>query len=564
MASGAPATSAPAAGADPLRAVWRLLTNVKFAVALVSAAVLASLLGVVVPQLPAEMRGNPGARSAWLELQREDFGWLTGVLDGLDLFEVFHSPWFTALWFVIVAAVTVCTISRFPPTWRSVQRPPVRVGERYFETARHRASFTHAGGAEAVEALLRRRRYLVARTHEGEGVTELFAERFPWTQYATFVSHTALLLLLVGGLLTSLAGFQRTLALAEARPAAPLFGEPGPGQIFVRMEDAHRGVDAAGNIVDFHSDLLLRRGEEVVRCTATVNGPCSAFGYRFHQAAFFDDLAQVTIWGPDGRVLFDDVLDFENESTATPALTVTDTSGVVVFDQALPQMASVPGSTLGYEGDLGLAELVLPGAVYGVSWRAEGETLVAIIDGQGFDQAEVRPGEVVETPAHRIAFRGIASVPATPVLDMPRGETVGVVNVQMPEGADGRPFLFISNIDAGNVVIVEGGTVETASGYRYRFGGRVDASGIDVRRDPGDTFIWVAVGLAMLGLGITFYVPRRRLWARVTDQRTQLAGIAARTTRFGRELRHMGAELGARDALLLEDRDEESGGLPPA
>ena len=262
---------------------------------------------------------------------------------------------------MIVAAVTVCTISRFPPTWRSVQRPPLRVGERYFEAARHRAAFTHAGGAEAIEGLLRRRRYRVTRTHTGEGVTELFAERFAWSQYTTFVSHLALLLLLLGGLLTNLAGFQRTLALAEARPAAPLFDEPGVGQIFVGMGDAHRGVDAAGNIVDFHSDLLLRRGEEVVRCTATVNGPCSAFGYRFHQAAFFDDLAHLTIWGPDGRVLFDDVLDFENESTATPALTVTDANGVVVFDQALPQMASVPGWTLGYEGDVALSELVLAG-----------------------------------------------------------------------------------------------------------------------------------------------------------------------------------------------------------
>ena len=563
MASNAPATNPPMPKFDPLRATWRLLTNVKFAVALVSLAVLASLLGVVLPQLPAEMRGNPPARSAWLELQRQDFGWLTGTLDGLDLFDVFHSPWFVGLWIVIVAAVTVCTISRFPPTWRSVQRPPMRVAERYFETARHRASFTHAGGVEAVEGLLRRRRYQVTRTREDEGVTELFAERFPWTQYATFISHMALLMLLVGGLLTSLAGFQRTLALAESRPAAPLFGDPGPGQIFVGMEDAHRGVDAAGNIVDFHSDLLLRRGDEVVRCTATVNDPCSAFGHRFHQAAFFDDLAYLTIWGPDGRVLFDDVLDFENESTATPSLTVTDTDGAVVFDQALPQMASVPGSTLGYEGDLGLAELALGDTVYGVSWRAEGETLVALIDGEGFDPVELRPGEAVDTGMHRIAFRGIASVPAIPVLDMPRGQTVGVVNVQMPEGADGRPFLFITDIDAGNVVIAEGATVETSSGYRYRFGGRVDASGIDVRRDPGDTFIWVAVGLAMLGLGVTFYVPRRRLWVRVTEQGTQLAGVAARTTRFGRELRHMGAELGARDALLPEDA-EEGGGLSPA
>ena len=174
---------------------------------------------------------------------------------------------------------------------------------------------------------------------------------------------------------------------------------------------------------------------------------------------------------------------------------------------------------------MALSELALPGAVYGVSWRAEGETLVALIDGQGFDQVELRPGESAETPGHRIVFRGIASVPAIPVLDMPRGETAGVVNVQMPETADGRPYLFISRHRRGERRDRgEGRRSKRRPGYRYRFGGRVDASGIDIRRDPGDLFIWVAVGLAMLGLGVTFYVPRRRLWVRVTDQRTQLAG----------------------------------------
>ncbi len=553
--AGATATREPAAF-DPPRAVWRLLTNVKFAVALVSTATLASLLGVVLPQLPAEMRANPAAHSAWLELQREDFGALTGLLDGLGLFEIFHSAWFTGLWFVIVAAVTVCTISRFPPVWRSVRRPPLRAGVRYFETARHRASFTHAGGTEVVEGLLRRKRYRVRRVHEGEGITELFAERFAWSQYATFISHLALLLLLVGGLLTQLTGFQRTLALAEARPAVPLFREPGPGQIFVGMQDAHRGVDAAGNVIDFHSDLLIRRGEVAVRCTSTVNGPCSAFGYRFHQAAFFDDLARLTVRGPNGRVLFDDVLDFGNEATAAPALRVTDAAGRVVFDQALPQMASVPGTALGYEGEVALAELVLPEAVYGVSWRLEGESLALVVDGEGIAPVELRAGGSVETGRYRIAFRGIVAVPAVQVFDLPRGETAGVVTVQMPESGDGRPYLFLSNIDAVNVAIAEGETVETRSSYRYRFGGRVDASGIDVRRDPGDTFIWIAVAMAMVGLGVTFYAPRRRLWVRTGGGRTQLAGVAARSTRFGRELRRLGAELGARDALLPEDRED--------
>ncbi len=558
MRGGAAPARLPSGGFDPARAVWRLLTNVKFAVALVTAAVLAGLLGVALPQLPAEMRGNAAGRAAWIELRREDFGPFTAALDGLDLFEVFHSAWFAGLWFTIVAAVTVCTISRLPPVWRSVHRPPRRVGERYFGTARHRASFTHAGGAQALEALLRKRRYRVTRAHAAGGVTELFAERHRWSQYATFVSHLALLLLLLGGLLTSLGGFQRTLALAEARPAAPLFRDPGPGQIFVGMADAHRGVDADGNVVDFRSELTLRRGGETVRCTATVNDPCHAFGHRFHQAAFFDDLARLTVHGPDGRALFDDVLDFENEVTAAPVLTVTDAAGAVAFDQTLPQMASVRGEPLGREGELALAELVLPDAVYGVSWRREGDTLAVAIDGEGFAPAELRPGEAVETGAHRIAVRGVAAVPAIAVLDMPRGETAGAVTVQMPEGGDGRPYLLIAGIDAAPVVIAEGATVETASGYRYRFGGRVDAAGIDVRRDPGDTFIWVAVGMAMVGLGATFYAPRRRLWARVEGDRVRLAGIAARGSRFGRELRRMGAELGANDALLPADLEDDA------
>ena len=139
---------------------------------------------------------------------------------------------------------------------------------------------------------------------------------------------------------------------------------------------------------------------------------------------------------------------------------------------------------------------------------------------------------------------------------MPRGEASGPVTVQMPEGGDGEPYLFVSNVDATNLAIEAGETIETSAGYRYRFGGRVDASGIDVRRDPGDTFIWIAVVMALVGLAVTFYIPRRRLWVRVTPTRTQLAGVAERTTRFGRELRRLGAELGARDALLPGDVED--------
>ena len=123
-----------------LRVVWALFANVKFALFLVGTATMASMIGVVIPQVPVEMRANPAARSAWMELRREDYGVFTELMDRFDLFDIFRSPWFVALWVVIMVAVTVCTVSRLRPTWRTVQRPPLRVGERYFESARHRAS----------------------------------------------------------------------------------------------------------------------------------------------------------------------------------------------------------------------------------------------------------------------------------------------------------------------------------------------------------------------------------------------------------------------------------------
>ena len=49
-----------------------------------------------------------------------------------------------------------------------------------------------------------------------------------------------------------------------------------------------------------------------------------------------------------------------------------------------------------------------------------------------------------------------------------------------------------------------------------------------------------------------------RLWLKVTPARTYVAGVAEKTTRLGRELRLMGAELGSRDALRPGDTTPEA------
>lgn len=532
---------------DPFRPLWALLTNVKFALLLVGSAGFAGLLAVVVPQMPGPMRASPAGRSAWLELQRETFGPLTTPMERWGLFEVYHTWWFNGLWVLVIFAVTVCTVSRFPPIWRSVHRPPLRVPDAYFERARFRATASAACAPEEVAGALRRRRFAVRLVEAGERGTYLFADRFPWAQYGTFLSHLALLLLLVGGVLTKFAGFERVLALAETGAAAPVFPEPGPGQIFVEMLDASRTVDAEGNVVDFRSRVSIRRGDEVVTCTVTVNGPCEAFGYRFHQAAFIDDLARLRVTGPDGRPLYDDVFDFNGEVLFAPHLRVW-YGGRLVLDRVVPQMATDPGATPDREDDFALASLAVPGgegaaAGLTVAWRRVGGSLLVVAGDAAEEAHPLKLGQRVSFASGlEVMLVREAAIPSRQVVDLP-GVVDGMATVQMPRDAVGQPYLFLVGVDERPVALLPGESATTAAGYTYTFVAPVEGAGIDVRRDPGGIFVWVAVGLALVGLSLTFYVPRRRLWVRILPDRVDFAGLADRMSRFDRELVRLAAEL---------------------
>jgi cytochrome c biogenesis protein ResB len=94
------------------------------------------------------------------------------------------------------------------------------------------------------------------------------------------------------------------------------------------------------------------------------------------------------------------------------------------------------------------------------------------------------------------------------------------------------------------------------NGYEYTFLGTRSITGITVRKDPGSTFIWVATALMMLGLAVTFYLPRRRLWAKITPERTYVAGIADRIVNFSAEMRRIGAAAGSPDAALAAGEED--------
>ncbi len=92
------------------------------------------------------------------------------------------------------------------------------------------------------------------------------------------------------------------------------------------------------------------------------------------------------------------------------------------------------------------------------------------------------------------------------------------------------------------------GPGDSAAPANVDFNVTVDAisaySGIIVRRDPGAPLVWASFLLLLLGLAITFYFPRRRVWARVDPAgEVRLAAHADRYVDLRREFGSLLADL---------------------
>lgn len=132
------------------------------------------------------------------------------------------------------------------------------------------------------------------------------------------------------------------------------------------------------------------------------------------------------------------------------------------------------------------------------------------------------------------------------LLDRPQGfmtipgAPVGLVAV-LSEGADGASQLVMQGIGPVDPVSGESETLflatipigvttdpEVTAGHAINWAGIGAWTGMVIKNDPGQPIIWLAFGLLIAGLVLTFYFPRRRAWARIEADRIGLAFLADR------------------------------------
>jgi cytochrome c biogenesis protein len=137
------------------------------------------------------------------------------------------------------------------------------------------------------------------------------------------------------------------------------------------------------------------------------------------------------------------------------------------------------------------------------------------------------------------------------------GSDMGLL-VVLNKAADGSALLALSGItanplpDGSSVCFLDAIGLGTTTqpndscGFTIGWASSGAYTGMVIKRDPGQGFIWIAYLSLILGLALTFYFPRRRVWARLDGDRLEIAMSADRYVDVDREFDKLRDELAAR------------------
>ena len=204
------------------------------------------------------------------------------------------------------------------------------------------------------------------------------------------------------------------------------------------------------------------------------------------------------------------------------------------------------------------------------------------VDGFVFHQNTFGPASdlAIRDPSGRLVWDGPVLL-AGVLGDKPQGfitipgSTLGLLIV-LDRTIQGIPVLAITglgetvNADQSNIVFLrllglgESSAPGTTAGYSVTWKAAAAYTGMVIKRDPGVGLIWIAYFSLIVGLVLTFYFPRRRVWARQHGDHLELAFIGDRYVSSEREFGALLDDLSARLRNLPERRLQPVAGGGPA
>ncbi|GAB3632506.1 cytochrome c biogenesis protein ResB [Microbacterium shaanxiense] len=480
-----------------LRWGWRQLTSMRTAIILLLVLAIAAIPGSIFPQRMAD----PNGVTQW-ESDNPD---LFPVLDAMSMFDVYLSPWFSAIYLLLFISLVGCVIPRIKHHLKALRARPPRTPARLGRLEDHREVTREAADADAEAARsidvaqkqLKALGYRVERYDNGRTYS-VSAERGYWRETGNLVFHLALVgVLLVVGIGGSFAytgqrvvvegqTFVNTLLDYESMNRGRFVSDDALSPYAMTLDSfdvtyQEYGSAASGQAGDFSANVSVRENGETRKESVRVNHPLGVAGDKIYLLGN-GYAPTITVRNSDGDVVYNNSVPFLPQDTNLTSL------GVIKVTDGMPEQ-------------LGIAAFFYPSAARletGAFASAHGDLLAPLLtldvyEGDlGIDEGTPRSVYVLDTEElTKLTGRttDVDSIELAPgeTADLPNGLGTITFEDESPAGA----------------------TDYTESVKRF----------VSLQIHHDDSAVWVLVFalLALAGLMLALFVPRRRMWVKATS-----------------------------------------------
>ena len=481
-----------------LRWGWRQLTSMRTALILLLVLAIAAIPGSIFPQRMAD----PNGVTQW-ERDNPD---LFPVLDGLKMFDVYLSPWFSAIYLLLFASLVGCVIPRIRHHAKALQARPPRTPARLKRLADFRAVERASTDAPAEAAAsidiaqkqLKALGYRVER-YDDKRSSSVSAERGYWRESGNLLFHLALVGVLitvgVGGgfaytgqrVLVEGETFANTLLDYDSMNRGRFVSDGALAPYSMRLDSFDVtyqpfGEPGSGQAGDFSANVTVQENGEERTGSVKVNEP---LGVADDNVFLLGNgyAPTITVRNPDGDVVFTNSTPFlpqDNNMTSLGVIKIPDglseqvglvgffypTTGVLDTGAFFSGFGDLTNPTLTldvYTGDLGINEGI-PRSVYVLDTTGMTKVTGRTTD---LESIELAPGQTA---------------------DLPNGLGTVTFEDESPAGAT----------DASQSV--------------KRF------ASLQIHRDASGPWVLGFALLALGGLMLALFIPRRRVWVKATAQ----------------------------------------------
>ncbi|MBI4853307.1 MAG: cytochrome c biogenesis protein ResB [Acidobacteria bacterium] len=293
----------------------KLLSSVKFGIALLVLLMIFSMIGTFVVQ-----EGTSDFQKFYESLTPAE----ESLYRSLGFFDIYHAWYFNLLLLTLALNIILATIDRAPGYWHFFVKPKLTASENYARYQPWYAQFRLSTNEPSdvikkvsqqanqilmpswalmfgpLAPILSKLSSIRFRVTEENNSTTVFIERGVWNRYAFCLVHIGLLTILVGWFVGIKWGQKGVVSLAPGEASSTFISANSEGgvntyqmpfrlicyDIEQQLIDSKKPDLSPSNTLDWHTRVIFEDGQKRYDGNVHLNNPVDFRGYRFFQASF--------------------------------------------------------------------------------------------------------------------------------------------------------------------------------------------------------------------------------------------------------------------------------------